>query len=318
MHPFEQALMVSTEAIEFELRGHKAVPWADFLLNPRRLRGSDFLMRWSQGVWSENRITQAVNDTQEFFAIPYGPSGTAPDNDVRAFELYFERLEAAGLGHVKRPDLLVFKLPDKESVLELVESLGGLPELPFTPEAHSSMQSLLSKAIVAVECENSLWKGSLMPDFKTPLKPQRRLNGKPGLKKAAVLPTIIVKEEDRGPLQAWQDASGVPIHVWHVFFDMAFGIAFDRVQALISDGYILPTEQVFQAPGGATTRKALYKIYYSYAYPLGDATEEPNLTAKHIVDKNGHILPYVHFEGGEMPMRGEALAVLRSLASGQD
>ncbi|MDD5296318.1 MAG: AccI family restriction endonuclease [Rhodocyclaceae bacterium] len=318
MHPFEEVLMVSTEAIEFELRGHEAVPWADFLLNPRRLRGSDFLMRWSQGVWSENRITQAVNDTEEFFAIPYGPSGTAPDSDVRAFELYFERLEAAGLGHVKRPDLLVFRLADKANILALVESLGGLSELPFTPETDERMQSLLSRAIVAIECENSLWKGSLMPDFKTPLTPQRRLDGKPGLKKAAVLPTIIVKEEDRAPLQAWQDASGVPIHVWHVFFDMAFGIALDRIQTLISEGYILATEQVFQAPGGATTRKALYKIYYSYGYRLGDATEEPNLTAKHIVDKNGHILPYVHFEGGEMPLRKEALDVLRSLANGQD
>ena len=72
------------------------------------LRGSDFLMRWSQGVWSEERMIQAVNGTNEFFAMPYGPSSTAPEDDVREFELYFERLEAAGLRDVKRPDLLVF------------------------------------------------------------------------------------------------------------------------------------------------------------------------------------------------------------------
>jgi len=29
------------------------------------------------------------------------------------------------------------------------------------------------------------------------------------------------------------------------------------------------------------------------------------------VDKNGHILPYVRFEGGEMTLRTEALEVLR-------
>jgi hypothetical protein len=75
------------EDIGITLRAMGKAPWADFLLNPRRLRGSDFLMRWSQGVWSEERLTQAVNATGKYFALPYGPSGTAPDNDVRAFEL---------------------------------------------------------------------------------------------------------------------------------------------------------------------------------------------------------------------------------------
>ncbi len=97
MHLFEKILSVVAENIELELDEYGAVEWLDFFLNPRRLRGSDFLMRWSQGVWSEERIIQAVNDTHEFFAIPYGPSGTAPDDDIRAFELYFERLENAGL-----------------------------------------------------------------------------------------------------------------------------------------------------------------------------------------------------------------------------
>jgi len=61
MHLFENILSVCIENLEFELRGHTFVEWSDFLLNPRRLRGSDFLMRWSQGVWSEERIIQAVN-----------------------------------------------------------------------------------------------------------------------------------------------------------------------------------------------------------------------------------------------------------------
>lgn len=104
MHLFEKVLSVCVEDIEFEFRGQPSVEWLNFLLNPRRLRGSDFLMRWSQGVWSEERITQAVNRTEEYFALPYGPSSIAPDDDVRAFELYFERLEAAGLGAIKRPD----------------------------------------------------------------------------------------------------------------------------------------------------------------------------------------------------------------------
>jgi len=315
MHLFEKVLSVCVENIEFELKGYASVEWSNFLLNPRRLRGSDFLMRWSQGVWSEERITQAVNQNGEFFAIPYGPSGTAPDNDVRAFELYFERLDAAGLGKIKRPDLLIFKKVDQETIMEAVKNLGGISELPFIQENDANMQKILSKAIVAIECENSLWQGSLMPDYRTELKPQKRLGGKLGLKKNAVLPTIIIKEEDRDPLQAWQDSNDIPIHVWHVFFDMAFGLALDEAQRLIEEGYILPTEQTFQAPGGATTKKLLYKFYYHYGYPLGDALEEPELIAKSITDKNGHILPYVHFEGGEMSMRDEALNILREFAN---
>lgn len=317
MHLFEKILSVCVENIEFEFKNNAYTEWSNFLLNPRRLRGSDFLMRWSQGVWSEERITQAVNQHGEFFVIPYGPSGTAPDDDVRAFELYFERLEAAGLGKIKRPDLLIFKRSDEKMVMKAVENLGGVSELPFLREADTNMQKILSKALVAIECENSLWRGSLMPDYKAKLKPQKRLGGrlggKLGLKKNAVLPTIIIKEEDREPLQTWQNSNGIPIHVWHVFFDMAFGIALDEAQRLIAEGYILPTEQVFQAPGGATTKKSLYKFYYHYGYPLGDALEEPRLVAKSITDKNGHILPYVHFEDGAMNIREEALSILREL-----
>lgn len=99
---------------------------------------------------------------------------------------------------------------------------------------------------------------------------------------------------------------------------MAFGIALDEAQRLIEEGYIQRTEQTYQAPGGATTRKALYKLYYHYAYRLGDAREEPNLVARHIIDKNGHILPYVHFEGGAMSLMQEALDILRKLAHGED
>ena len=53
-----------------------------FLLNPRRLGGSDFLMKWQQGVWSENRLIQAINETENYYAIPYGPSETAQSDDI--------------------------------------------------------------------------------------------------------------------------------------------------------------------------------------------------------------------------------------------
>lgn len=313
IHPFEAELAVGAVLIEDVLRNPPLLPWVDFWLNPRRLRGSDFLMRWSQGVWSEQRLIEAVNATNEFFAIPYGPSGTAPTGDVRAFELYFERLEAAGLGKIKRPDLLVFPIADKSSVDEQVAQLGGIAELPFTPEDDQRIVALLKRALLAVECENSLWRAQSMPAFNTPMKPQRRLGGKPGLQKNAVLPTIIIKEEDREPLRDWQAGHGVPVHIWHVFYDRAYGLAFDLAEQLVCDGLTEPTVQTFQAPGGATTRKVIFKHYYHHGYPLGVSTEEPKLLPACIEDKNGHILPYVTFSGGRLALLPESVAVLKKL-----
>ncbi len=311
MHLFEKILSVCQEDIEFELRSANEIAWADFWLNPRRLRGSDFLMRWSQGVWAEKRVVEAMNKTGEFFAIPYGPSGTAPDNDVRAFELYFERLEAAGLGRIKRPDLLIFRESEKVWVEAFVKNMGGLEELPFCPE--SNLQELVLKYVIAVECENSLWVADKMPDFGKELKPQKRLAGKPGLSKTSVLPTIIIKEEDREPLKSWQMENKKPIHIWHVFYDRAYGMAFDEAERLVEQGYILPTEQIFQAPGGATTKKAIYKFYYHYAYPLGISTTQPKLIPDFIQDKNGHILPYVKFEGGSLQLDNQVIPLLKSI-----
>ena len=77
----------------------------ELYLNPRYLRGSDFLMRFSQGRWAEDIVVRTINETDEFRAVPYGPSSVAP-SDPQQMEQYFERLDRAGtIG--KRPDLLV-------------------------------------------------------------------------------------------------------------------------------------------------------------------------------------------------------------------
>ncbi len=315
MHPFERELSICEQDIELILRGHAAIPWADYLLNPRRLRGSDFLMRWSQGQWSEELLNQAVNASENYFALAYGPSGTAPSHDVREFELYFERLEAAGLGRLKRPDLLVFRKSDAESVEHLIVDLGSIGELPFVSESHPAMQRLLTLAVLAIECENSLWVGKRMPHYNAPLKNQKRLGGQQGLSKTAVLPTVIIKQEDREFLLNWQHLRGVPIHIWHAFYDVAFGLSLDDAERLIHEGKILATEQTFQAPGGATTKKAIYKFYHHYAYALGEIEGDIALAADKIEDKNGHILPFVRFRGGTLNLASDAIEQLDAAVS---
>lgn len=143
-----------------------------------------------------------------------------------------------------------------------------------------------------------------MPDYNAPLKPMKRLGGRPGLKKNAVLPTIIIKEEDRKPLFKWQNHHNIPIHIWHVFFDRAYGLSLNEAQR--------PT-QTFQAPGGATSQKCIYKFYSHYAYPLGISIESPELDPAYIEDKNGHILPFVKFTGGTLKLLPEALSVLEGI-----
>lgn len=310
MHIFDKYIEVSQENIELFFKGFESIDWLNFLLNPRRLRGSDFLMRWSQGVWSENRLIAAINQTNDFFATAYGPSSTAPSDNVREFEIYFERLEHAGLAANKRPDLLIFKKTNKSNVLEIIKDLGGEEELAFLRE--SDMSDLLDLAICGIECENSLWVAEKMPCYGEELRPMKRLNGKPGLPKNAVLPTVIIKDEDLDRLLDWEKANKIPIHVWHVFYDKAYGLSLKKANKLISDGLISATEQVFQAPGGATTKKNIYKFYYHYAYLLGKATSPPKLESKYIEDANGHILPYVHFSEGRLEIDNETIDVLNS------
>lgn len=317
MHAYEAALLVPAENAELGLSLLPESPWAEFWLNPRMLRGSDFLMRWSQGVWSEKRLIEAVNATSQFFALPYGPSGVAPE-DPREVELYFERLEAAGMAGQKRPDLLIFRREDRDVATNLIQQIGGEEELPFTNDRDCRVQKILDRAILAVECENSLWHAAKMPGWQKPMSAQRLAQGKPGFAKTTVLPTIIVKHEDITRLDAWQRDHKVPIHVWHVFFDRAFGISFDSALGLFRTGKIAETVQTFQAPGGATSKKSIYKIYYHYAYELGISVEEPELRAQVILDKNGHVLPYVAFDGGRLQLGCQAvrdLGVLRNWRS---
>lgn len=257
---------------------------------------------------------QAVNATGRYFASPYGPSGAAPNDDIRNYELYFERLEKAGLGNVKRPDLLIFQKQDLQTVEAALRSLNGVRELPFTDESDPNMRILLQSAIIAVECENSLWRARKMPDYHSSLKPQKRLGGRLGLKKSAVTPTVILKEEDRKPLWVWQEQNQIPIHIWHAFFDEAYGVSLTDAERLIRDRYIEPKEQIFQSPGGAVTKKVIYKIYRHYAYPLAETVQEPELVAESLTDNNGHILPYVRFAGGKCRIEEAAMAILDSAA----
>jgi hypothetical protein len=316
---FDRLLEVAAVELAVRLEGVGAIPWSAFVLNPRRLRGSDFLMRWSQGRWSEDVLIAAVRQTERFVAIPYGPSSTAPDHDVQAFEQYFERLERANPTAQKRPDVLILGADDFNQIEHELSTIGGGPphysDLPFVEETR--LQFLLEKTLLAVECENSLWVCRQMPAFNANLRPMRRLGGKLGLPKSAVIPTVIVKDEDRLRLKAWQRLHRVPIHIWHVFYDLGYAAALDTIEALIGTGELLPRQQMFQGPGGQSQIKLTYNLPYYKAYPLCETVETARLKADCITDKNGHVLPFVRFEGGKLVLLPEAVQMLEGVSRAQ-
>jgi post-segregation antitoxin (ccd killing protein) len=173
---------------------------------------------------------------------------------------------------------LVFSVKDRAYVEGFIADLGGEQELPFIRE--EELRDLVCRSIIAVECENSLWVCERMPDFGKELKPQKWLNGKPGMSKSAVLPTVIVKEEDRHPLLKWQENNRKPIHVWHVFYDRGYGLALDEAERLVNSGLILPTEQTFQAPGGAVTQKKIIQVLLSLRLSFGGIFVRSQFTSR--------------------------------------
>lgn len=336
---FERFLQTTDTDLDFLLPDLFTQLLCWFHLNPRYLRGSDFLMRFSQGRWAEDIVARTINATDDWRAVPYGPSSVAP-SDPHEMELYFERLDKAGAVG-KQPDLLILPQDDYEAIRLQLDEIG-LVNLPFTPEAE--LDFLRSRAIIAVEVENSLWVAHEMPDYGqgiglVELIGKKRRFRKPesiarwenwtksvrcfcaqsetrkhlkGFLETAKVPTVIVKDEDLEPLARWETNFDIPIFVFHVFYDEAYFISLQEACKLIDAGVILPTEQTFYAPSGPTTHKHIYKIWYTLTHPLGTLTQAPELSARFIQDKNGHILPYVHFSGGRMALSAEIITELRS------
>ncbi len=284
---------------EFDRLGYFAPEDLDYLINPRRLRGSDFLMRWSQGRWSEEIVMRTLNQSDQFGVIPYGPSTVAPE-DPKELEFFFDRMDVIGR-EGKRPDLLLYDRPTLERVKqELARRLGSVEKMAETPS--TDVRDLIVKARVALEVENSLWVTAKMPGFGKEFSRYTRGKNKGRLKPAGIIPTIIVKQEDAPRLQRWEADFGVPIYVVHIFFDRGYFIRFDDVLALIESGELGWEEQRFTNPDGtASSPKQIVKVPYILCKDFGlvsGQTLEPHA----FVDKNGKVMTYVAFEGGEIEL----------------
>jgi hypothetical protein len=147
---FNLYLQLPATELEWEFDGSDRLTPDElgFLINPRRLRGSDFLMRWAQGRWSEEIVIQALDQTNQFGIIPYGPSTVAPD-DPTELELFFEKMDVIAQ-EGKRPDLLLYdKITFKWVQSELEKRLGRVEKMAETPSVE--LRDVIAKARAAFE-----------------------------------------------------------------------------------------------------------------------------------------------------------------------
>lgn len=305
MHGFDQPdsfnlyLQLPADELVWEIGRieHLAPDEVTFLINPRRLRGSDFLMRWAQGRWSEEIVIRALNQTNHFGVIPYGPSTVAPE-DPAQLELFFEKMDVIAQ-EGKRPDLLLYDRPNFDRARDdLKRRLGSIEKMAETSSAR--LRDLIEKARVALEIENSLWVTEKMPGFGKPFSRYTRGKNKGRLKSAGVIPTIIVKQEDIPRLQQWEADYGIPIYVVHIFYDRGYFIKFSDVLALLDSGELGMETQRFTNPDGtAASPKQIVKVPYILCKEFGQVSG-PTLVPRTFVDKNGKVMTYVTFSGGEI------------------
>lgn len=284
---------------EFDGRDHFTPDELGFLINPRRLRGSDFLMRWAQGRWSEEIVMQALDQTSQFGIIPYGPSTVAPD-DPTELELFFEKMDVIAQ-EGKRPDLLLYDKITFEWVQnELEKRLGSTEKMAETPSVE--LRDVIAKAQAAFEIENSLWVTERMPGFGKPFSRYTRGKNKGRLKPAGIIPTIIVKQEDIPRLQQWEANYNIPIYVVHIFYDRGYFIKFGDILTMLNSGDLGWEIQRFTNPDGtAASPKQIVKVPYILCKEFGTVSG-PQLMPKTFVDKNGKVMTYVTFSGGQVQL----------------
>lgn len=299
-------------------------------LKAPNFRGSDFVMRYEQGRWAEDRILASINASSGYRALAYGRSGVGPKDKAKIPEYWAKYIQAESIG--KRPDLLVLRREDYDRLRHL------LPE-DSTLATDEELQPFLEFAVCGIEAENSLWVVEKMPDY-----------GKTKLTKISfIAPTVIVKREDEAPLMAWQDHFGIPICVVQVFYDRAYIVPLQQivdsvkaVQAAAEEVRSLGlasmdakarkkaaddaqkqlgvfiTEQVFPDARKTTpTVKTIYRTHYSKTVNFGvvPVGQEPDFKADFIVEDNGKVMPYVTFTGGVLDLLPEAEQLIDQLAA---
>lgn len=255
-----------------------------------RFRGEDFRGKWSLGSWAENHIIKAINETEEFRALPYGKSEVGPALKAEQLAYWEEHLGRESFG--KRPDVLVFH----REVYENLSAQGQdelLNTLPSRTEAE--IEHIVELALLGIESEASIWQGEKMKhygkDWHEPTgrsKPVKEL-------KSWTAPTVIVKDQDLQPLINWQNVKKKPIYIVHLFYDLAFMLSFEKLRQYIADETVKGESFNY---GKAS--KVIYQTYYSLASVFGEFTELAEVEPFVYQTEGGKFLADLIFNGGNL------------------
>jgi hypothetical protein len=255
-----------------------------------RFRGEDFRGKWSLGSWAENHIIKAINDTEEFRALPYGKSEVGPTLKEEQLTYWEEHLGRESYG--KRPDVLVFNREVYEKLLaEVGEQL--LSTLPERTEAE--IEHIVELALLGIESEASIWQGERMDhygrDWHNPTGRSKPLKDV----KNWTAPTVIVKDQDLQPLIDWQSVKKKPIYIVHLFYDLAFMLSFEKLLQYIADGTVKGENFNY-----GMASKIIYQTYYGLTSVFGEFTELAEVQPFVYQTKGGKFLADLIFNGGNL------------------
>lgn len=257
-----------------------------------RFRGDNFKGKWSLGSWAEQKIISAINESEEFRAVPYGKSGVSSAQSSQERQEYWNlHKERESFG--KRPDVLVF---EKHIFNSFLNDAGYSSLINYLPEnLESDIQEIVGSALLGIESEASIWQGERMKHFgrkwfeKTgSLKPLNEV-------KNWTAPTVIVKDEDLQPLINWQKFYEKPIYIVHLFYDMALILDFSKLREYIAEGIV--KGEIFDY-GKAS--KTIYKTFYGLADEFGKFTELAEIVPFVSQTNGGKFEADLYFEGGKI------------------
>lgn len=185
--------------------------------------------------------------------------------------------------------------------------LGSVEKVAET--SSSLVEDVISKATAAIEVENSLWVTAKMPGFGKPFSRYKRGKNKGRLKPAGIVPTIIVKQEDIPRLQQWEAHFGIPLYVVHIFYDRGYFVKFNDVLDMLESGELGMEVQRYTNPDGtAAAQKSIVKVPYILCKEFGTVSGQ-TLLPKTFVDKNGKVMTYVTFSGGDIQLSPDVFEV---------
>lgn len=268
-----------------------------------RFRGENFQGKWSLGTWAEKHILSAINETEEFMAVPYGKSEVGPSDSAAILTYWTQYKQREEYG--KRPDILVFErhVYEKHQNTGLNAIRENLPN-----QSEREIQEIVRSALLGIEAEASIWQGDRMPHFGRDWwhstgrsKPLRDIQ-------KWTAPTVIVKDEDLQPLINWQSHYEKPIYVVHLFYDMAFMLNFSKLREYIAEGIVRP--EVYDY---GKAKKTIYKTFYGLAKEFGQFTELAEVVPFVSQTIGGKFEADLYFDGGKLQLAPSTMAEWLSL-----